>query len=87
MITTKGSFTIDVGTGKGITVLELLDTFEKVAGMNIQKKIKNRRLGDVDVCYSDPSKSNKILKWNAERSLFNMCDDAIKSIKKNIDEL
>ena len=55
--------------------------------MNIQKKIKNRRSGDVDVCYSDPSKSNKILKWKAERSLFNMCDDAIKSIKKNIDEL
>ena len=53
----------NLGTGKGITVLELLDTFEKVAGMNIQKKIKNRRLGDVDVCYSDPSKSNKILQY------------------------
>ena len=77
----------NLGAGKGITVLELLDAFEKVSGMNIQKKIKNRRLGDVDVCYSDPSKSNKILKWNAERSLFNMCDDAIKSIKRNIDEL
>ncbi len=77
----------NLGTGKGITVLELLDTFEKVSGMNIQKNIKNRRLGDVDVCYSEPSKSNKILKLNAERSLFNMCDDAIKSIKRNIDEL
>ena len=77
----------NLGTGKGITVLELLNTFEKVSGMSIQKKIKKRRSGDIDVCYSDSSKSNKILGWSAERSLFNMCDDSIKSIKKNKDEL
>ena len=68
-------------------MLELLNAFQEVCDINIQKKFKNRRSGDVDVCYSDPTKSNKILKWNAERSLFNMCDDAIKSIKRNIDEL
>ena len=76
----------NLGTGKGVTVLELLNAFQEVCDINIQKKFKNRRSGDVDVCYSDPTKSNKILKWNAKRSLFDMCDDSIKSIKKNKDE-
>ena len=82
----SGYDVFNLGTGKGITVLELLNTFEKVSGVSIQKKIKERRSGDVDVCYSDSSKSNKILGWSAERSLFDMCDDSIKSLKKNKDE-
>ena len=77
----------NLGAGKGITVLELLDTFQEVSGIDIQKNFKDRRLGDVDVCYSDPSKSNKILGWNTKKSLFDMCNDSIQSIKKNIDEL
>jgi UDP-glucose 4-epimerase len=77
----------NLGTGKGITVLELLNTFEKASGIDIQKNFKNRRLGDVDVCYSDSSKSNKILKWSAKKSLLDMCNDSIQSIEKNIDEL
>ena len=77
----------NLGTGKSITVLELLNTFEKASGIDIQKNFKNRRLGDVDVCYSDSSKSNKILKWSAKKSLLDMCNDSIQSIKKNIDEL
>ena len=83
----SGYDVFNLGTGKGITVLELLNTFEKVSGVSIQKKIKERRSGDVDVCYSDSSKSNKIFGWSAERSLFDMCDDSIKSLKKNKDEL
>ena len=83
----SGYDVFNLGTGKGVTVLELLNTFEKVSGVSIQKKIKERRSGDVDVCYSDSSKSNKILGWSAERSLFDMCDDSIKSLKKNKDEL
>tara|TARA_B100000965_G_scaffold90530_1_gene73752 strand:- start:523 stop:1527 length:1005 start_codon:yes stop_codon:yes gene_type:complete len=77
----------NLGTGEGITVLELLSAFEEVSGSNIKKKIKDKRLGDVDVCYSDPSKSNKILGWNTRKSLFDMCNDSIQAIKRNIDEL
>ena len=50
-------------------------------------EVKDRRLGDVDSCYSDPSKSNKILGWRAKKSLFDMCNDSIESIKKNINDL
>ena len=77
----------NLGTGKGVTVFELLNAFKEASGIDIQTKIKDRRPGDVDVCYSDPTKSNKILKWRAKRSLFDMCNDSIQSVKKNLDEL
>ncbi len=77
----------NLGTGKGVTVLELLKTFEEASGVTIKTKMNNRRSGDVDVCYSDPTKSNKILGWKTKKSLFDMCNDSIKSIKKNINEL
>ena len=77
----------NLGTGKGITVLELLKAFEDASNKDINTEVKDRRLGDVDSCYSDPSKSNKILGWSAKKSLFDMCNDSIESIKKNINDL
>ena len=77
----------NLGTGKGITVLELLKAFKDASKKDINTEVKDRRLGDVDSCYSDPSKSNKILGWRAKKSLFDMCNDSIESIKKNINDL
>tara|TARA_B100000214_G_scaffold273277_1_gene203476 strand:+ start:1 stop:675 length:675 start_codon:yes stop_codon:yes gene_type:complete len=77
----------NLGTGKGITVLELLKAFKNASNKDINTEVKDRRLGDVDICYSDPSKSNKILGWSAKKSLFDMCNDSIESIKKNINDL
>jgi len=77
----------NLGTGKGITVLELLNAFKNASNKDINTEVKDRRLGDVDICYSDTSKSNKILGWSAKKSLFDMCKDSIESIKKNINDL
>ena len=77
----------NLGTGTGVTVLELLNIFKEVSGKDIQVKVKDRRSGDVDVCYSDCSKSNKVLRWKAKKSIFDMCNDAIRSINKNFNEL
>ena len=77
----------NLGSGKGITVLELVNAFKNALKKDINIEVKDRRLGDIDICYSDPSKSNKILGWNAKKSLFDMCNDSIESIKKNINDL
>ena len=63
---------INLGTGLGTSVLELVQVFEKVNHIKIPKKIAPRRKGDVASCYSEVSKSKKVLNWKAERSLQDM---------------
>lgn len=70
---TAGWHAFNLGTGKGHTVFELLDTFEKVSGRNVPYKIIARRRGDVAECYSSPLKAEKLLMWKAKRSLDDMC--------------
>lgn len=62
----------NLGTGKGNSVLEVIKTFEEIAGMKLNYKIGPRRSGDVVSIYSDTKKANKILGWKAERDLKNM---------------
>ncbi|OOM77254.1 UDP-glucose 4-epimerase [Clostridium puniceum] len=71
-----GLITYNLGTGTGYSVLELIATFEKVAGVEIPYKIVERRVGDVAICYADSSKANKELNWKAKRSLEEMCKDS-----------
>ena len=66
----------NIGTGKGISVLELIKTFEKVSGLSIPIKISNRRKGDCAICFANPKKANDILKWKAKYDLYQMCDSA-----------
>ena len=66
----------NLGTGKGFSVMELINTFENVNGIHIPKKIIKRRRGDVSSCYADPSKSNNILKWQTKMDLAQMCSSA-----------
>jgi len=63
----------NIGTGKGITVLELINTFEKVTNSKLPIIIKKRRSGDVAYCYADPSKAKNTLKWKTKRDLNEMC--------------
>ena len=69
----KGYHTFNIGTGKGSSVLELIDTFEEVTGLKVPKRFENRRDGDVSECYADPSKANNILGWRSEYDLKEMC--------------
>lgn len=59
----------NLGTGKGLSVLELIDAFEKVNNIRVPYEIVGRRPGDIEQVWADPSKANKILKWKTEISL------------------
>jgi len=72
----SGLVTYNLGTGKGYSVLELIETFKKVSGVDIPYKTVRRRAGDVAVCYADSSKANKELNWKAKRGLEEMCKDS-----------
>lgn len=66
----------NLGTGIGYSVLDIVESFEKVTGVKIPYEITCRRPGDIAVCYADPTKAFKELGWKAERSLEDMCRDA-----------
>lgn len=72
----KGLFIYNLGTGKGYSVLEIVDAFEKANGIKINYKIAERRAGDIAECYSDPTKAYEELGFVAEKSLEDMCRDA-----------
>lgn len=65
----------NLGTGKGVSVMELLNTFEKVNNVKVPYAIKARREGDICSMYADPTLAENELGWRAERSLEEMCTD------------
>ena len=73
----------NLGTGNGFSVMELINTFENVTGQSINKKIIERREGDVSCCYADPSKANRILGWETKMNLEEMCKSAWNFSKKS----
>ncbi|MBN7774071.1 UDP-glucose 4-epimerase GalE [Clostridium aminobutyricum] len=86
-----GLKTYNLGTGKGYSVLELVNTFKKVSGVDIPYRITGRRLGDIASCYANPSKAEKELRWKANYSLEDMCRSAwkwatVKNLSFNGDE-
>lgn len=67
--------TFNIGTGTGTSVLEVINSFEKISNQKLEYKIANRRSGDVISAYADTFKANKVLGWKAELTL----DDAMRS--------
>jgi UDP-glucose 4-epimerase len=67
---------INLGTGKGYSVLDMVHAFEKASGKSIPYRVAERRMGDIAACYADPSFALKNLDWRAERGLATMCEDA-----------
>ena len=68
----------NLGTGKGYSVLEVIDAFETSTGQKLPYQIAPRRSGDIAECYADPAKANLELGWKAAHSLQDMCRDAWK---------
>jgi UDP-glucose 4-epimerase len=68
--------TVNLGTGRGYTVLELVEAFERVNGVKVPRRIVGRRPGDIAVCYADASLAKKLLGWEAKRGIEQMCRDA-----------
>lgn len=79
----QGVEVFNLGTGQGISVLELIKAFEEASQQKIPYEVVERRPGDVAACYADASKAKKLLKWEAKRGLQAMCEDAWRFQEQN----
>lgn len=79
----KGTEIINLGTGTGYSVLEMVKAFEKAVGKEIPYEIQERREGDIAICYADSKKAKEVLDWEAELGLDEMCEDAWRWQSKN----
>ena len=79
----KGVDVYNLGTGVGYSVLDVVKSFEKVTGIRIPYIMTERRSGDIDKCYADPTKANKKLGWKVEKNLEDMCRDSWNWQKNN----
>ena len=83
MQTHKGESVFNLGTGNGCSVLDMVQSFERVNGVKVPYKIVSRRPGDLATVYASPDKSAEILGWRAQYGLDDMCRDAWNWQKKN----
>ena len=74
--THTGCEVFNLGTGKGSSVMEMVNTFMEATGAKVPYEIVGRRAGDLPVCYADPAKSQAVLGWKAEKTLADMCRDS-----------
>jgi UDP-glucose 4-epimerase len=72
----RRSITVNLGTGRGYSVLEAVKAFERASGKKIPYEILPRRAGDIASCYADPSLAAKELRWKAQFGIGEMCRDA-----------
>ena len=72
----RASITVNLGTGRGVSVKELADTFARVNGVPVPYQFTDRRPGDVAICYANTSLAHKALGWQARLDLDRMCQDA-----------
>jgi len=72
----SGFNVFNIGTGKGLSVLELVNTFQKVNDVEVPYEFTSRRPGDVSSCYADVDKSLKAFHWSARRTIEEMCISA-----------
>ena len=79
----KGVGVFNLGTGKGYSVLDVIDTFSRVNGVAVPYRIADRREGDVAACFADPTKAKEELGWQATHTLADMVRDAWKWQSQN----
>ena len=71
----KGCLPINLGTGRGTSVLEMVAAAEKASGRSVHTRVVARRPGDVAACYADPARAAELLGWRAVRDIDRMCAD------------
>ncbi|MDE6797698.1 MAG: UDP-glucose 4-epimerase GalE [Ruminococcus sp.] len=81
----KGFEPVNLGTGKGSSVLEVVSAYEKACGKPIPKKITERRAGDIATCYADATKAKEVFGWEAKSDILQMCVDSWNFTKLNPD--
>ena len=85
LATGSGLFVVNLGTGRGYSVLEMISAFSKAAGREIPYEIAPRRPGDIAECYADPAYAKRLLGFEAEKTLLDMCADSWKWQQNNPD--
>ena len=78
-----GLLTVNLGTGRGYSVLEMVAAFEQASGCPVPYRIAPRRPGDIAQCYADPGLAMEMLGWRAEKDLAAMCADAWRWQQQN----
>ncbi len=71
-----GSFTVNLGTGRGYSVLEVVAAYARASGREVPCQVLPRRPGDVAACYADPALARELLGWQARHDLDRMCADS-----------
>ncbi|MFJ2986684.1 UDP-glucose 4-epimerase GalE [Collimonas sp. NPDC087041] len=71
----RRGFTLNLGTGRGYSVLEMLTAFEEASARRVPYEIRPRRIADTAVCYADPTQAATVLGWRARKGLADMCAD------------
>ncbi len=80
-----GAFTVNLGTGKGFSVLEMVHAFERASGRPVPYRVVERRAGDIAECWADPRRALELLGWRAELGIERMCEDAWRWQSRNPD--
>lgn len=83
LVNSPGIVTYNLGTGKGYSVLEMINAFSKACGRKIKYRITDRRPGDIGCCYADPSLARRELDWEAKLGIDKMCEDTWRWQTKN----
>jgi len=78
----SGAIPINLGTGKGTSVLQMIRAFEKASGKPIPYRIEGRRAGDIAECYADVARAKALLGWQAVRSIEQMCEDGWRFVRR-----
>lgn len=76
LLGTAGSFTVNLGTGRGHSVLEVVSAYARASGRDIPYRVVARRPGDVAACWADPGLAERLLGWRARHGLDRMCEDS-----------
>ena len=84
-LNTKPSTIYNIGTGHGYSVLDMVNAFIRVNGVDVPYSIKPRRAGDIATCYCDPSKAKNELGWEAEYGIEEMVRDSWNWQRQNPD--
>jgi UDP-glucose 4-epimerase len=71
-----GSLTVNLGTGQGYSVLDLVRAYEAASGRSVPYEVVARRPGDVAACFADPALARELLGWQAKLDLTRMCEDS-----------
>ena len=72
----NGLLTVNLGTGQGYSVIEVVEAYERASGRSVPVKIADRRPGDIAQCWADPALAKQLLDWSTKSSLDDMCKDA-----------